>query len=117
MRLIVLALLVLAAAVSGRRHRYGMHGSRTRQQGGGRRAIDTPRMVGHDRQVEQEFEEGAEEEDDDPEQETLPLSDYDNQAIESIMRSTERTPRRPDAINPEPYIALGGLWLSAQIFR
>lgn len=43
---------------------------------------------------------------------------FDDESIRSIQRAVKRARQRdPDEINPEPYVMLGGLFLSAQLFR
>ena len=42
----------------------------------------------------------------------------DSERLERVRGSLRRArQRRPDELNPEPYVMLGGLWISAQLFR
>ena len=42
----------------------------------------------------------------------------DSERLERVRGSLQRArQRRPDELNPEPYVMLGGLWISAQLFR
>jgi len=48
----------------------------------------------------------------------IDADDISDGSLKAIQRSLRRARQRsPDEINPEPYVMLGGLWLSTQLFR
>ena len=106
---LLLLLLLAAAAVSGRRHRYGMHGARKRHR-------EEILKRSHAEQSTPEVSEGGYD-GDEGEEEMESMSIIDSASINSIMESQKRLPPRPPgAINPEPYLIAGALWLSTTLF-
>ena len=80
-----------------------------------------PRQAGSDNPNRVEMADGDEDVDKDLNEQTddpVGPGCFDEESIKSIQRAVKRARKRdPDEINPEPYVMLGTLFLSAQLFR
>ena len=101
--LVGIMLALLFQPIDGRRHRYGLTAAHNRRASQQRKSF--AQVLAEDEEKDDE-EEG---------EETQRICDFDDSSLKSIQRASRR--RDPDAITPEPYVMLGGLWLSVQVFR